>query len=469
MAPSTPHQLSDGDAVFLSMETARSSGHVGALMVLDPSTAPEGFDFDRVVEHVTARVGLIPRFGWKVQEVPLGLDRPYWVEDPDFEIRDHVIRTAIPAPGTRRELNALAARLHAQPLDPTRPLWQVWCIEGLEGGKFALYMKTHHCLVDGSGGAGLSEVLADLSPRSEGPIAGADAYQEAAPVAPRRFDVLTRAVRNGIDRRVKTVGHARRGLASLWRGSREEREGAVGDVPVLPFNDVVSRDRVLGTAVLDLERVRSLKKRFDVTVNDVVLALSGSAVRRWLRERDALPADAAVAMCPVSTRGDARGLGNEISSMSVSLATDIADPVARLRAIHASSIVAKETVEAGSFDVLAAVGECMAPALARLALMGAESAPTAVPLPGNFVVSNVRSAPMPLYLAGARIETMIPLSLLQAGMGLNVTVISYCDRIDVGIVADPQLVPDVQELASDFERALDELELAAEGVAHRAA
>ena len=470
MAPSTtPHQLSDGDAIFLSMETANAGGHVGAILLLDPSTAEGRFDFERLVDHVASRIALIPRFSWKLKEVALDLDRPYWVEAPDFSIRDHVIRTAVPAPGSVEQVNALAARLHAQPMDRTRPLWEVWCIEGVEGGKVARYMKTHHCLVDGTGGTGLAEVLADLSPTADGPVMVPDSFSEKRPAEPGRFHVLRQALENDSERRSKMVGHLRRGVREIFRNrNNKNAEGAIGEVPVLPFNDTIGRRRVFATTSIELDRVRDLKKHFDVKVNDVVLALASSAVRRWLKERDALPEEPAVAMCPVSTRGDEKGLGNEITNMSVSLATDREDPVERLQAIRKSSTLAKAAVEDESFDVMAAVGECISPALVNLFVRSASLAPAAA-LPGNFVVSNVRSTPMPLYLAGARIETMMPLSILQTGMGMNVTVISYCDKIDIGIIADPELVPDPQTISDAFESALEELETAAEGVLHRAA
>jgi WS/DGAT/MGAT family acyltransferase len=469
MTSSTPHQLTDGDAIFLSMETESSGGHVGAIMVLDPSTAEGGFDYQRLVDHIGSRLSLVPRFSWKLKEVAFDLDRPYWTEAPDFKVSDHVIRTAVPAPGTPAQVNALAARLHAQPMDRSRPLWEVWLIEGLEGGKVALYMKTHHCLVDGTGGAGLSEVLADISPNADGPTLVPDAFQEATPAEPGTFHILRQALENDSARRSKIVEHVGRGVRELFRNrNAKDTDGAIGEVPVLPFNDAIGKRRAFATATIELERLRDLKKHFDVTLNDVVLALSGSAVRRYLRDGDALPKESMVAMCPVSTRGDDKGLGNEITSMAVSLATDREDPVERLNAIHDSSVLAKAAVQEGSFDVLTAIGECISPAMASLLVKSSSAAPTAM-LPANFVVSNVRSAPMPLYLAGAQIETMMPLSILQTGQGMNVTVISYCDKIDVGVIVDPELVADPQSIVDAFENALEELESAAEGVLHRAA
>jgi WS/DGAT/MGAT family acyltransferase len=465
MAPSTPHQLSDGDAVFLSIETPSAGGHVGALMVLDPPDAG-GFDFEGLREHVASRMALVPRFGWKLRPVALDLDRPYWVEAEDFDPREHVIRTAVPAPGTMEQVTALAARLHAQALDRSRPLWEVWCIEGLERGRVALYMKTHHCLVDGAGGSGLAEVLADLTPDASVLPQVPAAFREAPPVPPSTVGVAGRAVRNAVERPLRLLGHLGRGLRDLadsWGGEES------GEVERCSFNRGIGRRRAFATTSRELERVLDLKKHFDVKVNDVVLEIVGSAVHRWLRDRDETPERPLVAMCPVSTRGDAEGLGNQITSMAVSLETDRPDPVNRLRAIAELSQRAKRAVSRGSFDWIATLGESLVPAAAQLLVRATDLAADSSPLPANFVVSNVRSTPMPLYMNGARIESMMPMSMLSVGQGMNVTVVSYCGRIDVGIIVDPELIPDPWELAACFPAALDELDLAAQGVVYRAA
>jgi WS/DGAT/MGAT family acyltransferase len=465
MAPSPTRQLDDADAIFLSMESPEAGGHVGALTILDPSSNPR-FDFDHLAGHIAERVSLVPRFSWKLHTVPLGMDRPYWVEAPDFDPRSHVIRTAVPAPGSAKQVTALASRLHAQPMDRSRPLWEIWCIEGLEGGKVALYMKTHHCLVDGTGGAGLGEVLADLTPDATAPPMVPEAFLEETPVAPSTIETMSRAMQNGAERPRRLASHLGRGIRQIARGLREKgEEGTIGEVERFSFNRSVSRRRALATTSLEFERVRDLKKHFDVKVNDVVLEIVGSAMRRWLRNRGETPTQPLVVMCPVSTRPeDEKGLGNQITSMAVALPTDEPDPVERLRLIHASSKRAKEAVSKGNFDWIAALGESFNPATVQLLIKATGAAGDSGPLPANFVVSNVRTAPIPLYLGGAKVESMMPMSMLAVGQGLNVTVVSYCDRIDVGIIVDPELVPDAWEIAEQFPAALEELEAAAEGV-----
>lgn len=467
MAPSpTPRQLSDGDAIFLSMETPEAGGHVGGLMILE---AREGFDFDTVAAHIAERMALVPRFSWRLHSFPMDLDRPYWIEAEDFDAREHVIRTAIPAPGTLQQLSALAGRLHAQPLDRSRPLWEVWCIEGVADGKVGVYMKTHHCLLDGMGGAGLAEVLADLTPDAAAPPIIPEAFLEESPARPSAFHQLARAVSNGAARPGRLASHLHRGMRDVVRGLRGGSESSDGgEVARLSFNRSVGRRRALASTSLELSRVLDLKKHFDVKVNDVVLEIVGSAVRRWLRDRGETPEQPLVAMCPVSTREESdQELGNKVTSMVVPLASDRSDPVERLRLIHASAQRAKQGVETGSFDWTAAVGESFAPAFVNWMVSAANLAGDTAPLPANFVVSNVRATPIPLYIAGSRVETLMPMSILQAGQGLNVTLVSYCGRIDVGITADPDLVPDLWELAEKIPRALEELESAAEGVVHR--
>jgi WS/DGAT/MGAT family acyltransferase len=439
------------------------------LTVLDPGSRP-GFGYDSLVEHVASRIELVPRFTWKLKQMPLGLDRPYWVENPDFEVRKHIQRVGVPSPGGLRELTELAGHLHAQPLDRSRSLWEMWLIEGLEGGRCALYIKLHHCLMDGASGAGLGEVLADFTPDAEGPVLVPDSFDEETPREPTRLELLRNGLRNDRDRRRKLVGHLRLGLGELIRGARRARdESEPTQVPRTFFNAPVGRRRGLASASLPLEPVKGLKKHFNVTLNDVVLAIVSSAMRRYLRERGELPEQPLVAMCPISTRSaEDTKLENQITQMNVPIATHLDDPIDRLTEINEATIEAKRQVEEGHFDIMKAIGETLSPALVGLVVKGADLAGDAGPLPGNFVVSNVRGTPMPLYLGGARVESLMPMSLLCSGQGLNVTVVSYCDKIDIGLTVDPELVPDAWRLAEHFPAALEELESAAEGVVHRA-
>jgi WS/DGAT/MGAT family acyltransferase len=460
------HQLSDGDAIFLAMETGQAPAHIGSLMILDPSSCP-AFDFDRLAARIEERLALLPRFSWKLRELPFGFDRPYWVEDPQFCARDHIYRTAVPHPGSVREVTAIAGRLHAQPLDRSRALWEAWLIEGLEGGRHALYIKMHHCLLDGASGVGLGEILSDLTADATAPIVPA-VLREATPTPPSTRKIVTNAVRNAAGRPRRLAEHLGRGLRSMARDfGTPKPTGMFRPVPRLFFNGRVGPRRAIATTSLSLDRVLDLKKRYDVKLNDVVLAIVGSAMRRYLRDRGELPDQHLVALCPVSTRatGDST-LDNQLTNMAVSLGTDLECPIERLAHIHADATRSKEAVAKGSFDPLAALGESLPPGAVSWLLRAADAAPNQGPLPGNIVVSNVRATPVPLYMAGARIESLMPMSILQVGQGINVTVVSYTGRLDVGITVDPELVPDASKLAEQFSAALEELETAAAGVRH---
>ena len=429
------------------------------------------------MRRVAERIALVPRFSWRLQNVPMGIDEPYWVESSDFDVREHIHRIAVPSPGSRKELGELAGHLFARPLDRRRPLWEIWFIEGVEGGRCAIFVKCHHCLMDGQASAGLVEVLFDLAPDATGPANVAAVYDERAPIPPTGRDQLENALRNGFDRTRKAFGHLGAALegALQQRFGRPDEEAALipgpADVPRVSFNGVIGPRRSLVCSSVSLERVKQIKKHFDVTINDVVLELVASATRRYLHERDERPEKPLVAAVPVSRRaeGDA-SLGNQVANMSVHLATDLERPEERLLAISRSAKAAKAAIEEGkSFDVLEVVQDSFAPVVAN-AIMRLSSTPAAIehaPLPGNLIVSNVRLTPIPLYVAGAQIEATYPMSVIQNGSGLNVTVVSYLDRIEFGFTVDPDLVPDADLLAERVPLALEELELAASGVQYR--
>jgi WS/DGAT/MGAT family acyltransferase len=457
-------QLSARDAIFLAMDTETTWGHVGGLCVLDPSTADD-FSYQSLVRRVEERIGLVPRFKWKLREVGLGFDEPYWVEDPDFDVRKHLHRVDAPSPGTTRELGDLVGRLYAKALDRSRPLWEVWLIERLANGRCAMFMKTHHCLMDGEGGANLAEVMSDLSPDASGPIRVPEGFDEASPVPPTEARVLTNAWLHGWTRSRNAFRYARdaasEALGGLVQGHRAFDPPAAADVPRVSFNAAVGTRRALSCAAISLERVKAIKKSLHVTVNDVVLEIVGSVLRADLRDRGELP-DLPLAACvPVSLRrpGDAR-LGNQLTNMIVSLETDLLSPVDRLLRIHRGAQRAREKLGQTHVDLFNAIGESLAPfaAHALIELSSGEAALRRLPLIGNLVVSNVRGAPEALYTAGARIEAMYPISMVQAGQGLNVTVLSYRGRMDFGFTVDPDLVPDPWALARRVEPALEALE-----------
>ncbi len=458
-------QLSGSDAIFLSMETATTHAHIGGVTVLEPVS--ESFGYERFVREAAGRVAQAPRFTAKLREVPLGLDRPYFVQDPDFDVTRHLRRVAVPSPGGLRELAALVADLYSPKLDRSRPLWEMWWIEGLAGGRVALFSKTHHCLIDGMSGVGLTELLCDLepdpAPRDEGPQRPAARAERD----PSDFELYLGGLWHSFGtplRVARYVGQAaRRGLAALPYA----RESALGaSIPKVSFNGDIGTRRAVAWSTVSLSDIRAMKKHFDVKVNDVVLELCGSAVRRYLEAQGELPAESLVVSVPVSTRGAGdKDLGNQVGSMMVSWATDIDDPVERLRTIHENTLQAKEMSEAMRARDIQAMGDTVAPAVLNLAYRMISSTAASMPIGANAVVSNVPGPPVPLYMAGGRLEATYPMSLILPGMGLNITVVSYVDRVDFGVTVDPELVPDPWFLADGIPLALEELKEAA-GIDH---
>ncbi len=466
--PRQIRQLGDSDAVFVSMETDEAPSHIAALTLLDPSTS-SSFGFERFLETLSERIDLLPRFKWKLREVPLGLDRAYWVEDPGFAASKHVQRVAVPAPGDRAALARLAGLLHARALDRSRPLWECWWIEGIENNRIAILMKIHHCLMDGQSGIGLTEVLMDLSPEPEGRVSPSEDMREAPPRSPLIWEIARGAVENGIRRQGRLAMHAARAARDYFQNfSETSAPSPDSKIPRVSFNRRLSRDREFAFTTLPLQRLRDTKKHFDVKMNDILLEIVSSTVRRGLRQLGDLPTTSLVALCPISLRepGD-QSFGNQITSMPVTLATNLADPRERLAIIHASAEHAKQQAREGAFEYITALAESLAPGALRFVMRAAHGVSDYVPIPANFVFSNIRGLPLPTYMAGARVEELYPMSMLQVANGLNVTAVTHDDQVDFGFLVDPKLIPDPWIFAKGVRGALEELEAATQKLASR--
>jgi WS/DGAT/MGAT family acyltransferase len=458
------------DGVFLSMETAETPTHVGGLAVLDTATNPN-FDFDHFRDFVAERVALCPRFGWRVSEVPFGLDLPYWVSDEALDFNEHVRRAALPSPGGSQELADLAGHLFAMPLDRSRPLWEMYLIEGLQGGRVALLWKVHHCLMDGVSGAGLMELLFDPSPepapRASLPVAdesGAnnDREQETAAPSPPSWDqMLGRSIRNAATRNVK-LGENLLKLASDAIGGNKNTEPSE-ETPRVSFNGTVGARRAVAWTSVPMAHVKAIKDQLGVTVNDVILGLTSGSVREYLASRGELPETSLKAVVPVSTRepGD-QSIGNQIRDITVDWATDLEDPIERIMRIHKDTTRAKNEVKEGGVNLIEGLAESLPPAATRLIMQAGAAFADRVPLPGNAVVSNVRMPSVPFYIAGAKIVSTIPISVLAPTQGLNITALSYCDEIYFGFTVDPRLVPNPWMLAEGTSKSLIELQSAME-------
>ena len=478
-------QLTSVDAQFLAMETPRTYGHVAGLAVYDPSTAPNGeltvVDLCRLVSE---RIHLLPPFRWRLAPVPLDIDLPYWIEDPDFDLDFHIRESAVPPPATREQVARTVARIVSRPLDRAHPLWELYLLHGLPDGRVGVISKVHHAAVDGLSGAEILSVLLDVAPEGrEVPPASPDRPD----AAPSQLGMLARAVA-GIPRQpLRALGGLPRTLAHLpavpgvgavpgahrlgrLAGEVSRRLPVPGDggmlepiaarAPRTRFNARISPHRRFAYGTLSLDRIKTIKNALGITVNDVVVALCATALREWLLEVGELPEEPLVAMVPLSVRTrEQRGtFGNRISMMFVPIPTDAADPRERLDRAHEVLRAAKERFSAVPADLLQDVTRFVPPAvLARASRLTAQLGGVQRLRPLNLVISNVPGSRAPLYLAGARMEAHYPVSVITDGVGLNITCMSYRDGVNVGIVADAEQLDDAWPLIDGLERALDEL------------
>lgn len=456
------------DALFLHLETADTPMHVGALHLLDAPAADRDF-FATVGRHIAARLASSPVFTRRLCTLPLGVANPLWV-DGRVDMAYHLKRVRLPAPGTLRELQATVARLHAQRLDRRRPLWQFFLIEGLAVGGYALYSKLHHAAIDGAAGVALAQALLDVDPGGAAQPQGAGDGRAAAAEEPGAMRLLAAALALN----VRAGGKLLQQVPAVARTSLGALTGSGGTVlaawarqlglaPATVFNRGIDGRRSIATASLPLAPLQAIAATHEATLNDTVLAIVGGALRGYLAARDELPAKPLLAAMPVSLRasGD-RQMNTQATMAQVSLATDVADPLERLRAIHLTAGAAK----AMSRGLQPAFGLSL-PSFGLPWLLGAAATlygsglAERLPRLANVVVSNVPGPPMPLYIAGARLRTWWPLSIVEHGLGLNITVMRYVDSLDFGLVAAQRLVPDATPLARALQAAFEELALAA--------
>jgi WS/DGAT/MGAT family acyltransferase len=457
--------LTGMDAMFLYLETPSSHMHVTGVFVLDPSEVEGGFSFDKVLSMVEERLPFAPPFRRRLVDVPLHLHHPVWIEDPEFDLDYHVRRACLPSPGGLEELETFVAQLVGLPLDRTKPLWELYLVEGLEGGRFALVTKVHHAAIDGMSGAELTANFLDLEPNP-----GPRVY-DGPPWVPDRMpsdlEMLTYAFTALSGHPIAALRNARRIVETMLHISERNRMLGV-QVPPSPFsapktrlNQAITPHRRVAFGEVGLDELKTVKNHFSCTVNDVVLALSAGTLRRYLEAHDELPETPLVAMVPISVRTeDQRGeAGNRVSAMLVSLATDVADPVARLKTIAESTKQAKDQEKAIGADVLTDWTEFTFPALMGRAARLTSSTKVFDRLRPifNVTISNVPGPSFPLYLAGARLERMHPVGPIHEGIGLNITVMSYLGRVFFGLQVGREAVPDVAMMPPLIRDSLDEL------------
>jgi len=457
-------RLSVVDNSFLAIEDPNSHQHVGAVTLFEagPLRAPDGgIDIDRVREYVAARLHLIPRYRQRLVRVPLGT-RLVWVDDDHFNIHYHVRHTSLPRPGDERQLKRLAARIVSQGLDRAKPLWEIWIVEGLADGRFALVAKTHHCMIDGISGVDLMAVLMSPSP------------DEAIPAAPtwlprpapsrfallrdewlRRFGEPLAALRETPCALTSPLTMASHTLENV-RALMETLGSTLWPASPTPFNRPIGPHRRFDWTSMELAAVKAVKDRLGGTVNDVVLATVAGALRRFFERRRINPDMLEIrANVPVSLRtAEERGtLGNRIALWMTDLPVGERDPLRRLQAVRATTTRLKESKQAMGAEVLAAVSEWTSSTLLALAVQLATRS-----RPFNLVVTNVPGPQIPLYLLGAPLQECYPMVNLLLNQGLGVALFSYAGRLCWGCISDWDLVPDLHDFIGDIEASFAELE-----------
>jgi diacylglycerol O-acyltransferase len=458
-----PDRLSPLDASFLYAEHRTAAMHVGAVMTFTPPSK-RPFDADAFTELIGRRLVLVPRYRQKVRDVPGHLGLPVWVDDPDFDLDFHVRRSALPAPGTEAVLRELVGRLLARQLDRSRPLWEVYLIEGLADGRFAVVTKTHHAMVDGLASMDIGAVLLDPTPhtrdtppddwRPAPEPSGLELAADAALHALRRprdvLDIAGRAV-SDVRQAVSAAGRIAEVVVAAGRSAAAVR-------PVPPLTAATGAQRRYGMERTTLADHRAVRKAHGGTVNDVVLAVVAGALRRWMISRgEPLTTGLAVrSLVPVSVRARARNhsVGNSISALFVDLPVAEPDPVRRLAAVRAAMDEHKRGGRAiGAATMINLFG--LAPPIVHS--LGARLAGQFTSRLFNVLVTNVPGPPRPLYAMGARMLDMFPVVPLGGGQAVAIGVTSYDGGMHYGLTADRDALPDLDVLAGAMSAALAEL------------
>jgi WS/DGAT/MGAT family acyltransferase len=452
------------DESFLHLERPETPMHVGAVAVLEraPFTDEQGrFRLEDVRALVASRLQLIPRFRKRVMDVPLGQGRPIWVDHDGFDIDQHVRLTALPAPGSRRQLLELAERLMVQVLDRDRPLWELWFVEGVDRGEHVgLIHKSHHTLTDGISGVEIATVLLDFSP--EPTLLDPDGW--CAEPAPDPARLMLDSARERLTRPAELAGTARQ-LADAPRealGRAADLGRSIGSLvdaqvvaPRLSLNAPVGPGRRFATVRVPLDDVKKIRAEFGCTVNDVLLAGVGSAVARLLDRRGELHPELVLKVfCPVSVRDDDQRmqLGNRISAMLVPLAVGEPDPRVRLEAVRTTTVDLKERRQAVGAAALLGLSEYAAPTLLGLAARAAHAQRFA-----NLIVTNVPGPQVPLYCLGAQMLEVYPVVPLSRNLTLNVAIMSYCGQLHFGLIGDGASGHDLEIVAGGIEDAFADL------------
>jgi WS/DGAT/MGAT family acyltransferase len=468
-------RLTGLDASFLHLEDGRSHMHVGGVITFDGPPP----DYDSVLGAIEARLDLVPRYRQKLAFVPFGQGRPRWIDDPHFNLRYHLRRTALPKPGTDQQLERLAGRVFSQQLDRDKPLWELWLVEGLDGGnRFAIVSKTHHALVDGVSGVDIASVLFDTKPDPAPPGVPSEEGKRWLPQpAPSSAELLAEA----LVERVTIPAEIARGVRAVFRTPRRLArigfESLVGlgamawaersPAPRTPYNTAIGPHRRFTWVAMDLADVKAIKNSLGGSVNDVMLAIVAGGLAHHLRRRGASREGMELrAMVPVSIRPDeARGaLGNQVAAMMAPLPVGSEEPITRYELIHQAMDEVKRSGQAVGAKAITDLTDLTSFAPPNIVSQASRLAVGRRWF--NLVVTNVPGPQFPLYMLGREMNELIPMVPLAPNQALGVAIMSYNGRISFGLVGDYDVMYDLDDIAHDFEVALAELAAAAGVMLH---
>jgi WS/DGAT/MGAT family acyltransferase len=487
-------QLSGMDVSFLNLETANVFSHVSSMTIYDPAGSDGGAGVEATKRSILEHIGDLTPFRRRLVEVPLGLDLPYWIDDAEFDIDFHVRHHAVPPPGTPEQLGEVVARIHGRPLDRSKPLWELYVIEGVDDGRLiAQLTKIHHAAIDGAAGAQMLATLLDVTPTPAPPRPAAAWTPEAVPTDTellqrtmleyvRRPEKMIRLSVRTVRELAATTGNG--GLHAIADLIAQPLPGPLGGLmrrrlrgvdrpddlppalpptkaPRTPWNMSIGRHRRFAYTSLPLADAKEIRRAVGCTFNDVVMALCAGTLRRYLLAHDCLPDESLVAMVPVSVRTGAEEdpYSNRVSAMFADLATNEADPGRRLARVQAAMVGAKAHFKAIPAETLQDFTQFAPPAIAARAMRMASRlriADRTAP-PFNVVISNVPGPSHSLYFGGAELKHFYPVSTLADGIGLNMTVQSYNGSLDFGFVSDRDLVPDLWSMVDLLHASMDEL------------
>jgi diacylglycerol O-acyltransferase / wax synthase len=463
MAQQHMDRLSSVDFSFLTNESASSHMHVGGILIFEGPPP----SYDDLLDHVRGRLHLVPRFRQKLAHPPVQTGRPFWVDDPNFNLEYHVRHSALPAPGSEEQLRKMAARVFSQQLDRTKPLWELWLVQGLTRKRFALITKTHHALVDGVSGVDIATVLFDTKPVPEPAEPDHDWVPDREPSS-------TTLAAKGLEgllatpvRLARRLEHAVQHPQATMRQVAEAVEG-VGEIgwafanpaPKVPLNADIGSHRRFTWVRSDLGQMKRIKNELGGTVNDVVLAVVAGAIRDWLHARGIRSEGLELrAQVPVSIRaeGEHGELGNRLAVMRAPLPVYIADPVRRLQAVTRAMQGLKQSNQALGAEVITRFNDFAPPTL--LAQAARINFSTRL---FNLVVTNVPGPQMPLYVLGRELEDIFPVGFLPPHQALFVAIMSYNGGVNFGLLADYDSMDDLELIAQGIERSIAELADAAE-------